>query len=169
MFNYEESISAESEIAAPANVVWEQITKPEGVGRWHPFVRENKADRWNGIGSKDTVTYYSGRSFEREVIKWMEGSGYDLKLTENGKNEARAEYRITPLGLNRCRFKVTVHVTFIEKLPFLIRWALLQFKIKPLFTSYLGLSMPGFVSCAETGRQVIRNQFGSHPFFSPEA
>lgn len=168
MFNYEESISAESEIAASAQVVWEQISTPGGVVRWHPFVKENSAKRWNGIGSRDSVIYYSGRSFEREVIKWMEGSGYDLKLTENGKNEARAEYRITPLGANKCRFKVTVHIIFIEKLPFLLRWALLKFKIKPLFTGYLGLSMPGFVSCAETGERVTRNQFGPPPVFSPE-
>ena len=168
MLNYKESISAESNIAASSQVVWDQIAKSEGVVKWHPFVRENRAERWNGIGSKDTVTYYSGRSFEREVIRWMEGSGYDLKLTENGKNEARAKYRITPLGSNRCRFTVTVHATCIEKLPFPLRWALLQFKIKPLFTEYLALSMPGFVSCAETGEQVSRNQFGSHPVFSPE-
>ncbi len=168
MFNYDESISAESEIAAPASTVWAQIALPGGVGRWHPFVKENRIESWNGIGSKDKVTYFSGRTFDREIINWLEGAGYDLKLTENGKNEALAVYRITPIGENRCRFKVTVHVKFIEKLPFPIRWVLLQFKIKPLFRGYLGLSMPGFVSCAETGKQVKRNQFGSHPVFSPE-
>lgn len=168
MFGYDETISAESEIAAPAEAVWDQIALPGGVGRWHPFVKENIAESWNGVGSKDKVTYFSGRSFEREVISWQEGSGYELKLTENGKNEALAVYRITPISANWCRFKVTVHVRFIEKLPFPIRWALLHFKIKPLFSHYLALSMPGFVLCAETGQQVQRNQFGGHPIFSPE-
>jgi hypothetical protein len=168
MFNYNESISAESEIAAPAATVWEQIARPGGVVRWHPFVKENNTENWSGIGSKDNVIYFSGRSFEREVVQWTEGSGYDLKLTENGKNEALAEYRITPINGNRCRFTVTVHAKFIQKLPFPLRWVLLKFKIKPLFTEYLRLSMPGFVSCAETGEQVQRNQFGSHPVFSPK-
>ena len=31
MFDFDESISAESEIAAPASTVWEQIIKPGGV------------------------------------------------------------------------------------------------------------------------------------------
>lgn len=69
---------------------------------------------------------------------------------------------------NIIALKVTEHVKFIEKLPFPIRWVLLKFKIKPLFTEHLSLSMPGFVSCAETGKQVKRNQFGFHPIFSPE-
>jgi len=168
MFGFDESISAQSEIAAPASTVWEQIAKPSGVVRWHPFVKENSTESWKGIGSKDKVIYFSGRSFEREVINWQEGTGYDLKLTENGKNEALAVYRIKPIDDDRCRFKVTVYAKFIEKLPFPIRWVLLQFKIKPLFTKYLGLSMPGFVYCAETGEKVKRNQFGSHPVFSPE-
>ncbi|MDM8516131.1 SRPBCC family protein [Desulfobacterales bacterium HSG16] len=168
MLNFDESISAQSEIAAPTSAVWEQITKPGGVVKWHPFVKKNTTEHWNGIGSKDHVVYFSGRSFEREIVDWMEGTGYNLKLTENGKNEALAEYRITPINANRCRFKVTVRIQFIKNLPFPIRWVLLKFKIKPLFTEYLTLSMPGFVSCAETGKQVERNQFGSHPVFSPE-
>ncbi len=168
MFKFDETIFAESEIAAPAETVWKQIAWPGGVTRWHPFVKENITERWNGLGSKDKVTYFSGRSFEREVVHWVEGSGYDLKLTENGKNEALAAYRITPINENGCKFQVTVHIKFIEKLPFPIRWLLLQFKIKPLFTQYLGLSMPGFVYCAETGKQVTRNQFGAHKIFSPK-
>jgi len=168
MLDFDESISAESEIAAPASTVWEQITKPGGVVKWHPFVKENTTEHWNGTGSKDHVVYFSGHSFEREIVDWMEGTGYNLKLTENGKNEASAEYRITPINANRCRFKVTVRIQFIKNLPFPIRWVLLKFKIKPLFTNYLSLSIPGFVSCAETGKQIKRNQFGSHPVFSPE-
>lgn len=110
MFNFDESISAESEIAAPASTVWEQIIKPGGVVKWHPFVKENTTEHWNGIGSKDNVIYFSGRSFEREIVDWEAGTGYDLKLTENGKNEALAEYRITPINGNRCKFNVTVHI-----------------------------------------------------------
>lgn len=104
MFPYDESISAESDIAASAETVWAQIALPGGVERWHPFVKENSAENWNGIASKDNVTYFSGRTFDREVLNWLEGTGYDLKLTESGKNEALAVYRIAPIDENRCRF-----------------------------------------------------------------
>ncbi len=114
MFKFDETIFAESEIAAPAETVWKQIAWPGGVTRWHPFVKENITERWNGLGSKDKVTYFSGRSFEREVVHWVEGSGYDLKLTENGKNEALAAYRITPINENGCKFQVTVHIKFMN-------------------------------------------------------
>jgi len=75
MFGYEESILAGSEIAAPTETVWKQIALPGGVVRWHPFVKENTAVRWDGVGSKDKVVYFSGRSFEREVAHWEEGQG----------------------------------------------------------------------------------------------
>lgn len=168
MCKFDERIVAESEVAAPAERVWAQISAPAAIRMWHPFVQENIAESWNGIGSKDKVTYCNDMKFDREVVNWLEGIGYDLKVTENGKNELLTVWRVTPISDKNCTFKVTTHVKFIEKFPFPIRWALLTWKIKPMFSQYFGLSMPGFVHYAETREPVTRNQFGSHPMFSPQ-
>jgi len=125
------------------------------------------SESWNGVGSKDHLTYYSGFEFDREVVKWIEGTGYDLKVTENGRRENTAIWRITPIDDQKCRLRITGRVEYIKRFPFPIRWALLKFKMKPVFSQYLFQILEGFAYYAETGQQVKRNQFGSHPIMSP--
>ncbi|ETR70209.1 MAG: hypothetical protein OMM_03407 [Candidatus Magnetoglobus multicellularis str. Araruama] len=160
-------ISFEIHIPVSAEKVWNQMISPGNAVLWHPFVKEHIAANWNGVGSKDKVTYNSGATFEREVIDWFEGIGFNLKVTENGKNEIHVSWRLTKVGEERCNLKVTAQVVFLKKLPLPIRWAVHKFKIKPAFLSYLELSMQGFVYYATTGEKVKRNQFGAHPLFSP--
>lgn len=155
------------DIPVSADKVWKQMVTPGNAVLWHPFVKEHIAESWSGIGSKDTVTYNSGATFKREVIEWMEGIGFDLKVTQNGENEILVVWRLTKLDHDNCNLKVTAQVLFIKKLPFPIRWAVYKFKIKPVFSKYLELSMQGFSFYASTGEPVKRNQFGAHPLFSP--
>jgi hypothetical protein len=160
-------ISFETRIPVSAEKAWNQMISPGNAVLWHPFVKEHIAENWNGVGSKDKVTYNSGATFEREIIDWFEGIGFDLKVTENGKNEILVSWRLTKLGDKSCNLKVTAHVVFLQKLPLPIRWAVHKFKIKPNFSTYLELSMKGFAFYATTGEKVKRNQFGTHPLFSP--
>jgi hypothetical protein len=109
----------------------------------------------------------NGFEFDREVVKWIEGTGYDLKVTENGKRKNTAIWRISPIDNHRCMLRLTGRVEFIKKLPFPIRWALLKFKMKPIYNQYLFQILEGFAFYAETGKQVKRNQFGAHSMLSP--
>jgi hypothetical protein len=167
MFNYEESFFVEKEIAVSAEKAWEIISLPGNLTLWHPFMEKHTAECWSGVGSKDHLTYYSSFEFDREVINWIEGVGYDLKVTENGKRENTAIWRITPINDQRCILKITGRVDFIKKLPFPVRWALIKFKMKPVYSQYLFQILEGFAYYAETGQQVSRNQFGPHPLMSP--
>ncbi len=167
MFNFEESFFVEKKIEISAEKAWDIIALPGGLTRWHPFMEKHTAKRWNGVGSKDHLVYYGGFEFNREVIKWIEGTGYDLKVTENGKRENTAIWRIIPITDQRCKLRITGRVEFIKKLPFPIRWALLKFKMKPIYSQYLFQILEGFAYYAKTGQQVKRNQFGPHPIMSP--
>lgn len=166
MFNYEESFFVEKEIVVSAEKAWAIISLPGNLTLWHPFMEKHTAESWNGVGSKDHLTYYSGFEFDREVVIWIEGTGYDLKVTENGKRESAAIWRITPIDDQSCTLRITGRVDFIKKLPFPIRWLLLKFKMKPVFSQYLFQILEGFAYYAETGEKTKRNQFGSHPIFS---
>ncbi|MDM8516130.1 SRPBCC family protein [Desulfobacterales bacterium HSG16] len=166
MFNFEESFFVEKEIAVSAEKAWEIIAMPGNLTLWHPFMEKHITERWDGVGSKDHLTYYSGFEFDREVVKWIDGIGYDLRVTENGKRENSAIWRITPIDDQRCTLKITGRVEFIKKLPLPIRWALIKFKMKPLFSRYLFQILEGFAFYAETGTKVKRDQFGPHPIFS---
>jgi len=149
--------------------LWDIISLPGGLTLFHPFMEKHTAERWNGVGSRDHVTYYSGLEYDREVIRWIEGTGFDLKVTENGKHDITVIFRITPIGGQRCVLMNIIQADFIKKFPFPIRWALLKFKMKPVFAPYLYHVQKGLAYYAETGQQVIRNQFGPHPIMSPEA
>ncbi|MDA0525370.1 SRPBCC family protein [Methanococcoides alaskense] len=166
MSNYEEDIYVEKEVAVSAEKAWDIISTPGGLNHWHPFMKANIAESWNGVGSKDHLTYYSGFEFDRVVTKWIEGVGYDLSVTENGKRENTAIWRITPIDDQRCILRITGQVNFIKKFPFPIRWALLKFKMRPVYGQYLFQILEGFAYYAETGNQVKRNQFGSNSMFS---
>jgi hypothetical protein len=166
MFNYEESFFVEKEVAVSAEKAWGIIAVPGGLTQWHPFMEKHTTESWNGVGSIDHLIYYSGVEFDREVVKWIEGIGYDLKVTEKGKRESAAIWRIIPIDAKRCKLRITCRADFIKKLPFPIRWALLKFKMKPTFSQYLFQILEGFAHYAETEQQVKRNQFGPHPIFS---
>jgi hypothetical protein len=164
----EESFFVEKEVAVSAEKAWEIISLPAGLTKWHPFMEKHTTDCWNGIGSKDHLTYYSGFEYDREVVKWIDGVGYDLKVTDKKKHDNTSIWRITPIDSQRCILRITGRVDFIKKFPFAVRWALLKFKMKPVFSQYLFQILEGFAYYAETGKQTKRNQFGPHPIMSPE-
>jgi len=167
MFHFEETFYVEQEAAVSAEKAWAVISKPGGLTLWHPFMDQHIVETtWDGIGSKDKLIYINGFTYNREVERWEEGVGYDLKVTEGGKRECASYWRITPIDDDHCKLRITGEVRFIRKLPFPIRWALLKFKMKPIFKLYLELILKGFAYHAETGEQVKRNQFGKHPLFS---
>lgn len=166
MLNFEESIFVEKEVGGSAQKAWDIISLPGNLTLWHPFMKKHVAERWDGVGSKDHLTYYSGFEFGREVVKWIDGTGYDLKVTEKGKRENTAIWRIKPIDNQRCILKISGRVEFIKKFPLPIRWALIKFKMKPVFSQYLFQILEGFAFYTETGTRVKRDQFGSHPMFS---
>ena len=90
MSTYKESFFVEKEVAVTAKRAWEIISQPAGLTAWHPFMETHTAERWDGVGSRDQLTYYSGLVYDREVVRWLDGIGYDLKVTENGKRECSA-------------------------------------------------------------------------------
>lgn len=167
MFTYDERIAAEQEIAVPAENIWNALIRPNGLTQFHPFIEKHVTERWDGVGSTDHVKYYSGLEYDREIIKWIEGTGFDVSITQNKTREIRVMFRVTPIDAEHCKLNVTIHIEFIKKLPFPLRWLLLKTKIKPAFYLYLDSVLKGLAYHTETRQQVVRNQFGPHPIMSP--
>ena len=55
------------------------------------------------------MTYYSGGVYDREVVNWIAGTGFDLKLTKYGKQASLAVWRITPIDDESRKLRITVH------------------------------------------------------------
>ncbi|MDJ0906856.1 MAG: SRPBCC family protein [Woeseiaceae bacterium] len=160
------SVSAEQVIDAPAHRVWEAISEPGNLETCHPFCASNPVDVWPGPGSRDTIHYLSGWSYERHFEEWIEGVGYDLEIGRPGGSRSSVSWRITPINDGSSTLRIVVHPSAVRKFPPIVRQAVFYLRLRPLLRSYLDSVVRGFEWYVTKGEPVPRNAFGKHPWFS---
>ena len=67
-----EAVSVSHMIEAASDRVWQVISQPGQLTRYHPFCQATTVIKWPGVWAKDTVTYYSGVHYERDFVTWIE-------------------------------------------------------------------------------------------------
>ena len=159
-------VSAERQIAAPAEAVWDAISEPGNLERCHPFCASNPVQAWPGPGSRDQVHYLNGLVFERRFREWLEGVGYDLEIGRRGGRQSRVSWRITPLDESRCTLRITVCPHGLQGLPVTLRWLPHLVWLRPVLRRYLDSVVRGFEWFLVRGEAVPKNAFGRHPWFS---
>ena len=108
------------------------------------------------------------RVLQRRFTVWLEGTGYDLVVADTaGVEQASARWRIEAESDTACRLTVSLRFLFLDHLPAAVRWVPYRLVVRPGMKRYLEATVAGVVYYAETGEPVVRNQFGSHPWFSP--
>jgi polyketide cyclase/dehydrase/lipid transport protein len=103
-----DAVSVSHIIAAASDRVWQVISQPGQLTRYHPFCQATTVIKWPGVGAKDTVTYYSGIHYERDFVTWIEGVGFDIEVGPPPHKTARVEWRITELGEHQSELASTV-------------------------------------------------------------
>ncbi|WP_409969380.1 hypothetical protein RFF05_05500 [Bengtsoniella intestinalis] len=80
MSKYVAEFYVEKEIQAPSQVIWNIIAKPEGLTEYHPFMEKHTltSSQWGHIGDQDLLNYYSGFVYERTIVAWIDGVGFDV-------------------------------------------------------------------------------------------
>ncbi len=162
-------VEATVEIDAAAEVVWQVISAPGYLADVHPFCATNDVERWPGPGSLDHVQYYSGIHYQRACLAWEEGSGYLLAVGPPAGATALVTWSITPIGEDRCRLAINILPFVRQDVPPPDRSAYVAEVIESGLPPYLDSVVRGVRHVAESGQPVERNQFGSHPIFSPDA
>jgi len=147
--------------------VWMAIERSGNLTDIHPFCAENPVERWPGEDGRDEVHYYSGLVYERDVLTWREGLGYDLAVGPPAGKLAIARWLIEPLADNRCDFTIEVTSFARADVPAERREAYISEVIRRQIPPYLNGVVRGVAHFAETGEPVRRNQFGAHPIYSP--
>ena len=148
--------------------MWQVISPPRDLELCHPFCESNPVQRWGGSGAADTIHYYGGWVVHRRFTVWLEGVGYDLIVSDDtGLEQASVQWRIEPESNAICRLTVTLKLLFLDHLPDAIRWMFYRMMARPQMQRYLDAVTAGVVHYAQTGEPVVRNQFGSHRWFSP--
>ncbi len=161
-------ISSSILIDASVSRVWETISAPGNLNNVHPFCKENTVVTWSGDKSEDIILYYSGRELLREFFEWQEGTGYKLMIGRRGGRKTEVHWELDQVALEKCVLKITLFVPHLQKTSILIRWLPHFLYMRPRMKKYLDSVLRGFEYFITTGKPVQRNQFGSHPWFSPK-
>lgn len=159
-------VSVERIIAAPAQTLWDSISRPENFHLFHPFSASHRVQSWPGPNSQDEIHYLSGWIYKRNFHSWIEGVGYDLEIGRAGGRKSSVSWRIRPVDDDSCALRITVCPHALQSLPIVIRWIPHAFWLSPLLRQYLDSVLKGVEWFVIRGQPVPRNAFGTHPWFS---
>ena len=162
-------VSVERKIAAPAQDVWNVISRPGNLEFCHPFCASNPVRVWPGSESRDEVHYLNGLVFERQFRRWSEGVGYDLEIGRKGGSQSWVSWRVMSIDDDCSTLRITVCPHVLQSLPTVIRWLSHALWLRPLLTKYLDSVVRGFEWYIVHGEAVPKNAFGKHPWFSSRA
>lgn len=162
-------VSVERVIPAPADDVWDAISRPGNLELCHPFCKANPVHKWPGAESRDEVHYLSGWVYERRFRNWIEGVGYDLEIGRRGGGQSSVSWRIEPIDDRHCSLRIVVCPHVLQNLPVVIRWIPHLLRLRPMLRKYLDSVVRGFEWYVTRSEAVPRNAFGEHPWFSAGA
>ena len=161
-----EPIIAKAAVAARPSDVWAAISPAGNLTNIHPFCERNEVKVWDGARSRDHVYYYSGVHYQREFCDWFDGVGYDLVLGPPEARTALVRWRITAAERGS-DFSIKVVALLRDDVPPEQREHYAEYMIRRPLPSYLDSVVRGTAYFAETGTPVTKNQFGTHPIYSP--
>ena len=156
----------EKTIEAPAEQVWETISRPGHLEQCHPFCKDNPVEIWPGAESRDEVHYLSGWKYQRQFRNWIEGTGYDLDIGRRGGGMSSVSWRITPITENSCKLSITVYPHVMMDTPVALRWIAYRVRMRPMLQKYLDSVVRGVEWFVTRREPVPKNAFGKHPWFS---
>lgn len=146
--------------------LWDVISKSGNLNQSHPFCKINEVLQWDEENRSDRLIYLNNRTYVRRFITWEEGKGYSLFIGEEGKEQHYVVWEITPVSANRSRLSITIYPRLFTSLPIFIRHLLHLILVKPQLRKYLFSVVNGFQYYIENSKDVPRNHFGKHRWFS---
>ncbi len=159
-------LQASVEIAVPAADVWQAIAAPGSLKQFHPFCATTEVERWPGLGSRDSITYYSGIRYHRNFVDWQEGVGYDIELGDPPNQTARVLWRIAPTSPETCRLSIEVFPLLKAALSAKKKAAYQARLFGAVLQHYLECVVKGVQFFATTGQPVREDQFGKNSLYS---
>lgn len=154
-------------IQAPAVDIWNVISKPGQLNKYHPYCRENKVYKWPGAGSRDGVAYYSGLYMERDFLYWREGAGYDLLIGPPPRKSSWISWNILPLGEAQSELSIMVTPILESHLLESTKQSFVKAYFGRSIEVYLDNLLQGVDQFVMTRQAVEARQFGTHPVYAP--
>ena len=159
-------VESKVELNLPKSKILNLIREPGNLNKYHPFCKKNEIINWPGNGSVDHLEYHNGMKFNREFYNWTD-NGYDLKI--GGKRNMAIVNWIVEGDESRSSLRVRINPNIKNYIPIeniLIQRLFWFLYIKPMLQSYSNHVIQGFNHFMKTETNVLRNQFGTHRWFS---
>tara|TARA_B100000927_G_C16207431_1_gene366119 strand:- start:82 stop:582 length:501 start_codon:yes stop_codon:yes gene_type:complete len=159
-------ISYKIKIENSVGEVWDLISSPGHLNRFHPFCKENKVlEAKNGAILKDQLIYLNGLTYYRTFQEWNPMVGYSLKIGGKNAKESEVKWQIIDAG-GFSFVKITVKPYTSSKIPKLF-YPFFHFAIiRPKLKSYLNAVLKGLEYYLIHKAPIPRNKFGDHPWFT---
>jgi hypothetical protein len=143
--------------------VWDLLSTPGSLTKFHPFVQVHEAKCWSADLARDGLTYYSGLELKRKSFNWLEGQGFDLIVGPSIDNPTSiVNWRISALSDYESSLSITINFVKQKEDHELSESG------EKLIRDYLESVLLGACHYLTTGFTVTKNQFGYLPVFSVE-
>ena len=159
-------ISKKIKIEKSLDEVWNLISSPGHLNKFHPFCKENNVlESKNGNIIKDQLIYLNGLTYYRSFKQWIPGVGYNIKIGSKNAKESDVKWQILDMGNSTC-VKITVKPYASSKIPKLLYPFFHYAVVRPKLKSYLSSVLQGLEYYLTHKKSVPRKEFGSHSWFT---
>ncbi len=148
-----------------AHELWKVISSPNHLNLFHPFCKSNEVINWE-INHSDRLIYLNGRNYIRNFQTWDDGIGYTLLIGSENGPLSYVVWELKPKLQGKSELTITVYPYILAKLPNFVAYLPHKFWIEPRLRRYLKSVLSGLKYYLQTGKNVPRNHFGKHPWFS---
>ena len=159
------SVSFEQEIDSSLSRLWEIISKPGHLEKFHPYCKNNEALKWPGIESQDLLTYLNGKTYKRDIIEWNVNESFSLMIGEIGGPKSLVKW-IFKDNKQKTKVKITVYPHLLINWPNFFSYLPYKFYIIPLLRRYLKVVLYGLKQYVEEDKIIEKNIQVDHPWFS---
>lgn len=148
------------DINCSAEKIWNLLTEPGHLEKFHPFCEYHEKVVYKGIGTKDSGRFASGRKVFREIIAWESGKSYTVLLKNTKQKETNITFLMEELDSETATFSVHIQTKTYKNIPRIIWKWFAKRKILPVLKNYLHSLLNGTKYYLETGNNVLPDQFG---------
>ena len=158
-------INREILIHAQTSKVWHIISSEGHLEKFHPFCKKNEVKVWDDSSHEDSIEYNNNRILNRNFYNWFEGKGFDLVIGDSKGNDSHVFWRISKSDMNTL-VSITIKPYIYNKGSKLKNFIPFFTYIRPKLANYLYSVLMGLKHYSETDQTVVRDQFGTHSWFS---
>ena len=159
------SVSFEQEIEVSVLRLWEIISKPGHLEKFHPYCKKNEAIKWPGLKSQDILTYLNGKTYKREILEWNTNESFSLLIGNFDGPKSLVKWEFKDNEENTI-VKITVYPHLLINWPIFLSYIPYKLYITPKLNSYLKAVLCGLKLYAEKAQITKENMQASHPWFS---